>query len=124
MVEILSIGLHRFWWILKSRLSKMISKLATRFLYTQDHNRILEINDGFYNAKELLKLLKERWCVGLVATDTKNILGFCIYGLQNPDCFNILHLIIDKKHYRNGVASKIINKMKSKLNQKRNYIQY
>jgi len=97
-------------------------EISTRFMYNKDFNRVTEIdgNSGgnyTWDTDELYDEWKGYKGVGIVAVDNHDtILGFCIYNLNNKDCFEIKHLVIDKKFRRSGIGTSIINRMKSKLN--------
>lgn len=99
--------------------------VSTRFMYKKDFNRVVEINKSSGNeyalkSKDLLKEWKGYNGVGVVAVNNADlVLGFCIYNLNDKDCFEIKHLLIDKEFRRSGIGSSIINRMKSKLNESR-----
>ena len=100
-------------------------EVATRFMYNKDFNRVMEINkisgdEYSWNSKELLDEWKDYNGVGIVAVDNHDVvLGFCIYNLNNKDCFEIKHLVTDKEFRRSGIGTSIINRMKGKLNDRR-----
>lgn len=62
-----------------------------------------------------------------MAVDTEDYpLGFCLYSLNNhgEDTFEIKHLVVDKIYHRLGIATHLMNKMKTKLSASRHLINY
>lgn len=102
----------------------------TRFMYNFDLNRVVEIDSkasGIHKWKrgDFLNILSQKNVLGLVVFNSRNkILGFCIYHLKEPDCFNVLHMAVDIKYQKLKVGTSLVDRMKSKLNSKRTYIQY
>ena len=107
---------------------KLANNYKTRVLYNYDFDRVVEIdcnNSGKYawTPDELFTTLKSVHGMGIVAIDeTQYPLGFCIYSLKNVEYFEILHIAVDKK--REGVGTKLINKIKRKINEQRNHITF
>jgi ribosomal protein S18 acetylase RimI-like enzyme len=103
---------------------KLSYEVKTRYITRDDMGRINEIDHESKN--DIAALLKSAEIVnGMVAVnDTDDVIGFCIYSLENPETFHILHLAVDDRFYRLGIATKLIDRMKSKLNDKRNILEY
>lgn len=102
-----------------------ITGIQTRFMdISKDFERMVEIElDNSLNPldpEEFWQIVKRKNVLGVVATDEYGVvIGFCVYSLEEKDCFSILNLVVDKPFHRQGIATKIINKMKYKLNDSR-----
>ena len=103
---------------------KLSYEVKTRYITRNDMDRISEID--YESGNNIEAVFKSTEVVnGMVAVnDTDDVIGFCIYSLENPETFNILHLEVDDRFYRQGIATKLIDRMKSKLNDKRNVLEY
>lgn len=103
---------------------KISYEVKTRYITRDDMDRVNEID--YESKNDIAKVLRSTEIVnGMVAVnDTDDVIGFCIYSLENPETFNILHLAVDERFYRQGIATKLIDRMKSKLNDKRNILEY
>lgn len=103
---------------------KLSYEVKTRYITRDDMDRVNKIDPE--NKDDIERVLKGTEIVnGMVAiNDTDDVIGFCIYSLENKETFNVLHLAIDKHFYRQGIATKLIDRMKSKLNDKRNILEY
>jgi ribosomal protein S18 acetylase RimI-like enzyme len=95
-----------------------------------DFDRILEINhsssgDYFWEPDDLWNEWKAEQGVGIVAVDREDYpFGFCIYSLDNKEFYEIKHFVVDKYVRRQGIGTALINKMKSKLNDRRSILSY
>lgn len=98
--------------------------VKTRYITKSDLNKIGEIDQE--NKDDIVKLLTGQEIInGMVAVnEVDDIMGFSIYSLENPDTFAILYLVVDKNFCRKGIGTEIIDRMKSKLNEKRNILEY
>ena len=103
---------------------KLMYEIKTRYITRDDMDRIHEIDHE--SKDDIAHILKGQEIInGMVAVnDTDDVIGFCIYSLENPETFNILHLAVDERFYRQGIGLKLIDRMKSKLNDKRNVLEY
>jgi GNAT superfamily N-acetyltransferase len=108
---------------------KVSDVVKTRPMYVnRDFDRMIEIDcntSGKYvwEPDELFKEMKKDWTCGVIAVDQEDYpLGFCIYNLDNPECFEIKHFVVDKIYHRLGVGTEIMHRMKAKLNSKRFYL--
>lgn len=98
--------------------------IETRYIRREDLERVGEID--LENKDDIVSRLTGTEVInGMVAVNDKDvIIGFCIYSLENKKVFNILHLAVDKDFYRQGIGTKIIDRMKSKLNESRDILEY
>jgi len=103
---------------------KLSYEIKTRYITKDDMARVGYIDKE--NKDDIVTMLKGREIVnGMVAVnDTDDVIGFCVYSLENPETFNILHLAIDQNFCRQGIGRTLIDRMKSKLNDKRNILEY
>lgn len=103
---------------------KLNYEVKTRYITRDDMDRVNEIDRE--NKDDIAHVLKGTEIVnGMVAVnDTDDVIGFCIYSLENPETFKILHLAVDENFCRQGIATKLIDRMKSKLNDKRDILEY
>jgi|SRR5581483_10189767 len=104
-------------------------EIQTRFMSNKDFDRVIEIDytsSGDYGLgpDELFEQWKKHPNgVGIVAVDADDLpVGYCIYNLEDKDVFELKHLVVDKSFQRLGVATSIIKRMKSKLNERRNIL--
>lgn len=64
---------------------------------------------------EAITLLRQRNCIGMVADHKGDVAGFMIYYLQKPRL--LVHTLAVKAEYRRcGVGTRMIEKLKGKLN--------
>ena len=98
-------------------------EVSTRFILNRDFDRIIDIDctsSGPYgwDAEDLFQEWKNG--VGIVAVNSDDFpLGFCIYNLEGKQFFEIKHFSVDKSFQRSGIGTSLINKMKSKLHDRR-----
>lgn len=106
-----------------------MTNVKTRFMYNSDLERVVEIDtaSGHYQWGRLgiVQSLCEKNVLGIVASNSRNkILGFCVYDLKSSDSLNMLHIAVDAKYQRKKIGAQLIDKMKSKLNCKRNCVEF
>lgn len=105
-------------------------EVQMRFLANKDFDRVVEINhtssgDYTWEPEDLYNEWKSAQGVGLVAVDTDDYaLGFCIYNLNDKECYEIKHLVVEKPLQRMGIGAAMINRMKDKLNYRRSILSY
>lgn len=103
--------------------------VQTRFLANKDFDRVIEIDlqSGEYawEPGDLFNEWKSQNGVGIVATDYDDYpLGFCIYNLNDKECYELKHMAVDSGFRRLGIGAALINKMKNKLNDRRYILSY
>ena len=105
-------------------------EVQTRFMVNSDFDRVIDINctssgDYAWEPDDLWDEWKAEQGVGLVAVDMDDYpLGFCIYNLNNREYYEIQHLVVEKCFQRSGIGAALIDRMKSKLNDRRNILSY
>ena len=101
--------------------------LHLRWCIRRDDRQILAIDDCGYvepwSQADLLAVLRDRAVIGVVAEyETKRVIGFCIYRLEG-DTVRILRMAVEPRERRNGVATAMLDRLKSKVaNQRRSII--
>jgi GNAT superfamily N-acetyltransferase len=96
----------------------------------KDFDRVIEINETgsgeyFWEPDDLWAEWKSEQGLGIVAVDLDDYpLGFCIYNLNNKECYEIKHLVVEKHLRRMGIGTALINRMKDKLNDRRYILSY
>lgn len=104
--------------------------IQTRFMANHDFDRVIEIDHtsgGNYSWEpdDLYNEWKSRNGVGIVAVDSDDFtLGFCVYNLNDKECYEIKHMVVDKAFQRSGIGTSLINRMKDKLNNNRYILSY
>lgn len=107
-----------------------LEKIATRFMSNQDFDRVIEIDcssGGEYSwqADDLFQEWKSQNGVGIVAVDGDDLpLGFCVYSLDDKECYEVKHMVVDRYFRRSGIGTSLINRMKDKLNNRRYILSY
>jgi ribosomal-protein-alanine N-acetyltransferase len=98
-----------------------------RWCIRRDDKQILAIDDVGYvepwSQADLLTALRNRDVIGIVAEDeNRRVIGFCVYRLER-ETVRILRLAVEPRERRNGVATAMIERLKSKiLTQRRSQI--
>jgi ribosomal-protein-alanine N-acetyltransferase len=82
-------------------------------------------NEYYTSRDDMMKLLRKRSVVAMVAIEGENedngeIVGFVIYELMNRR-IQLHNLVVSQKHRKKGIGSILIDKLKEKLS-KRNKI--
>jgi ribosomal protein S18 acetylase RimI-like enzyme len=107
-----------------------LEKIATRFMFNQDFDRVIEIDyssgdEYSWQSDDLFHEWKSQNGVGIVAVDMDDLpLGFCVYSLDDKECYEIKHMVVDKCFRRSGIGTSLINRMKDKLNNRRYILSY
>lgn len=101
----------------------------TRWMLTKDLDFVTLIetkgNEYYTSRDDMMKLLRKRSVVAMVAIEGENedngeIVGFVIYELMNRR-IQLHNLVVSQKHRKKGIGSILIDKLKEKLS-KRNKI--
>ncbi len=104
--------------------------VKTRFLkIKRDLKRVLEIdstNKNKWNIKKIKDFFNCSWAAGIIAVVDDYPLGFCLYSMNNhgANFFEIKHFVVDKNYHRLGVGTRLINRMKTKINEDRSCVIY
>lgn len=105
-------------------------EVQTRFMINMDFDRVVEINytssgDYAWESEDLFQEWKSEQGVGIVAVDADDYtVGFCVYNLNDKECYEIKHLVVERSLQRSGIGTALINRMKDKLNDRRYILSY
>lgn len=97
-----------------------------RWMIRRDMEQVLDIEGASFefpwSEDDFIRCLRQRNCIGMVAEQGDNVLGFMIYELHKTR-LHILNFAVDPTARRNGVGKQMIQKLISKLSsQRRNRI--
>jgi len=105
-------------------------QVQTRYMTKGDFGRVMEINhtsSGGYawQPDDLWNEWQADKGAGMAAVDADDyLLGFCIYNMDDKECYEIQHLVVEKCFQRSGIGTALINRMKKKLNDMRCILSY
>lgn len=100
--------------------------VCTRWMLTKDLDFVTSIetknNEHYMSRDDMVKLLRKRSVVAIVAVEGDNedngeITGFVIYELMNRR-IQLHNLVVDQNHRKKGVGSILINTLKGKLSKR------
>jgi len=74
--------------------------------------------DHVWSEEDFLCCLRQRNCIGMVAEQDHNIVGFMIYELHKLT-LRILNFAVDPSVQRSGIGSRMIERLVDKLSQQR-----
>ena len=93
-------------------------KIFTRWMLKRDIPTVLAIDrESFvfwWPEERFIQNLRQRNCIGIVAECDKQIVGFMLYDLNKHD-IQLLRMAVDPDFLRQGIGTKMINKLKGKL---------
>ena len=101
--------------------------ICIRWMLTKDLDTVTSIetksNEYYISRDDMIKLLRKRSVVAMVAVegeneDTGEITGFMIYELMNRR-IQLLDIAVHTKYRRKGIGTGLIEKLKEKLSHKR-----
>jgi ribosomal-protein-alanine N-acetyltransferase len=83
-----------------------------------DLNQVVQIERACFadpwTEDDLLKCLKQRNCIGMIAENDSQVVGFMVYELH-ANRLHLLRIAVDPDHRRTGIGSEIINRLVGKL---------
>jgi ribosomal-protein-alanine N-acetyltransferase len=111
---------------LYGRVSPLPVQLKTqiRWMILRDMPEVLEAegdSDVLCIEEYVIRCLRQRNCMGLVAEAQRRVLGFMLYELFE-NYFNILNLCVHPDARRRGVGTEMVGKLCGKLSEGRNCI--
>lgn len=96
--------------------------IQIRWMIRRDMPEVLEIErqsfEFAWTEEDFLCCLRQRNCIGMVADNDGQIVGFMIYELLKSE-LHILNFAVHPNHRRQGVGTAMIDKLISKLSQQR-----
>ncbi|MGL4512410.1 MAG: ribosomal protein S18-alanine N-acetyltransferase [Lacipirellulaceae bacterium] len=97
-------------------------RVHIRWMIRRDMERVLDIEQGSFefpwSEDEFVRCLRQRNCIGMVAEQGDNVLGFMIYELHKTR-LHILNFAVDKDRRRQGIGLQMVQKLVSKLSSQR-----
>ena len=101
-------------------------RVHIRWMIRRDMEQVLDIEGASFefpwSEEDFIRCLRQRNCIGMVAEQGDNVLGFMIYELHKTR-LHILNFAVDPTARRKGVGRQMIDKLVSKLSsQRRNRI--
>lgn len=89
-----------------------------RWMIRRDMPTVLDIEKRSFtypnSEEDFLRELRNSKCIGTVITISEEVVGYMVYELLKEK-LRLLKLAVDPEHRRKGLASLMINKLKSKL---------
>ena len=96
-----------------------------RWMIGSDMKAVLDIDDCCYSeswsARELRACMASRAIIGLTVEDRGTLLGFVIYELAGRS-IRIVRMGVDPRERRCGVATSMLDRLKSKLSSQRRLV--
>jgi ribosomal-protein-alanine N-acetyltransferase len=93
-----------------------------RWMATRDIDAVaaieLKSNEFYISRDDLIKLLRRRSVVSMVAVENDKVIGFIVYELMNRR-IQLLDIAVHSKFRNQGIGTDLINKLKSKLSNNR-----
>ncbi len=93
-----------------------------RWCLRRDMAEILDIEQRCYpdpwDEEGFLKHLRQRNCIGMVAEVENQIVGFMVYDMD-PKEIHLLNFAVHPQFWRQGVGTKMFDKLRMKLSQQR-----
>lgn len=93
--------------------------LTIRWMIKRDFPSVVEIERSSFDCPwkegDFVKCLNQKNIIGMTAEIDDQVVGYVIYGLQKTS-MEIMNLAVAEKFRRMGVATHILDRIKSKLN--------
>lgn len=91
-------------------------------MISRDKSTVLSIeNQSFeypWSDSDLVRCLRQRNCIGMVAEINDTVVGYMIYELHK-NRLHVLNFAVDPKHRRKGVGGAMVDKLVTKLSSDR-----
>jgi ribosomal-protein-alanine N-acetyltransferase len=93
-----------------------------RWMIRRDMPAVLGIENSCFefawNEEDFIRCLRQRNCIGMVAEEDDQVVGFMIYELHK-NRLHILNFAVHPSQRRNGVGQAMLNKLLGKLSHER-----
>ena len=93
-----------------------------RWMIRRDMPAVLGIENACFefawNEEDFIRCLRQRNCIGMVAEEDDQVVGFMIYELHK-NRLHILNFAVHPAHRRGGIGSAMVNKLLGKLSHER-----
>jgi ribosomal-protein-alanine N-acetyltransferase len=104
---------------------KSTNQLSVRWLIRKDLGEVLKIENAAYgdpwSENDFIEQLRERSTIGMVVESEFGVVGYMVYQLQ-AEHIELLNFAISPGYRRRRAGSVLIQKLISKLTEKRQYI--
>lgn len=101
-----------------------MSQVHIRWMIRKDVDRVMEIeNQSFrypWTLDDLLWIMRQRNCVGMVAEIDGEVVGYMVYELHK-NRLEIKNMAVDTTYRNQGVGSAMVDKLQSKLTSDRRH---
>ena len=98
------------------------TRLHIRWMIRRDMADVLEIeNENFefpWSEDEFIRCLRQRNCIGMVADQDDEVVGFMVYELHKTR-LHVLNFAVSRGHCRKGIGRRMVQKLVGKLSQQR-----
>jgi len=98
------------------------TRLHVRWMIRRDMADVLEIeNESFefpWSEDEFVRCLRQRNCIGMVADQDDEVVGFMVYELHKTR-LHVLNFAVSRQHCRKGIGRRMVQKLMGKLSQQR-----
>jgi ribosomal-protein-alanine N-acetyltransferase len=95
-----------------------MSNVKLRYMRLKDADKVLDIeHDSFADPwpdQEFRNILSHRNCIGMVAEQDGQVVGFVVYALM-PRHIQILNLAVRHSHRRQGIGRSFIDRLKGRV---------
>src|SRR3972149_3187949 len=93
-------------------------RVHIRWMIRRDMPEVLAIEKGCFEfpwtEEDVIKCLRQRNCIGMVAEQEDQVLGLMIYELHKTR-IHVLNFAVAKERHRSGVGSQMVAKLIAKL---------
>lgn len=111
-----------FWF-----LTHTLTCIHLTYMIRRQVHEVLSIDAGSFSKRKrwteegLLRRLRKRNCIGIVATFGDTVVGFCVYEL-NLTHFRILRMAVSPDWRHRNIGDRMIQRLGLKLTDKRNHV--
>ncbi len=95
-----------------------MGSVAVRWMLRRDMPEIMEIENGSWDVPEseddIIKALREKNCIGMVAEEGDKVVGYVVYTLHKIR-MEIMHFAVHPDRRREGIGTVIVERLQGKL---------
>lgn len=95
---------------------------SIRWMIRRDMDAVLRIERASFEfpwfQEDFIRCLRQRNCIGMVATDGHELLGFMVYELHQSR-LHLMNFAVAPEHRRGGVGRALVEKLLGKLSSQR-----
>ena len=108
--------------MLASQEGEAMTRVHIRWMVRRDMPEVLAIEHASFahpwGEAEMLRVLRQRDCIGMVALHGERIVGFYIYELK-PGHLRLLHFAVHPDFRRAGVGRQMVERLRARLSSHR-----